>query len=114
MGLVEDFAVPTPTAGFGGFEVFLYIFVVCPKSLEEKKNRRNVHLFMNFLNVFEICFLDVGGTAFLLIQDCFQVARIHPHPQSIWTKNAGFDIKQNMEISNPHEKMKKNSGFKSN
>lgn len=87
--------------------IFVYFCCLPPSLWKKKKNRRNVHLFINFLNVFEICFLDVGGTAFLLIQGCFQVARIHPHPQSIWTKNAGFDVKQNMEISNPHEKMKK-------
>lgn len=106
--------MPTPTAGFGDSKYVCIFLLFAPNLWKKKKKRRNVHLFINFLNVFEICFLDIGGTAFPLIQGCFQVARIHPHPQSIWTKNAGFDIKQNMEISNPHEKMKKTSGFKSN
>ena len=63
-----------------------------------------------------ICFLDVGGTAFLLIQGCFQVGRIEEilesYPSAIDRSQRLLDsiLKQNMEISNPHEKMKKASG----
>ena len=58
-----------------------------------------------------ICFLDVGGTAFLL-----KVARIEEilesYPSAIDRSQRLLDsiLKQNMEISNPHEKMKKASG----
>lgn len=46
VGLLEDFAVPTPTAGFGGFEVFLYIFVVCPQIFGRKKRTEEMFIYL--------------------------------------------------------------------